>query len=187
MKSLKVSGIVFYLFGLVLALLLYYYLFFIPQSAAVKELDLLHTQRAEQIEEYNAQLAGLDELKTRVGSLREQVENGSLKNAVTAQNVSEDVAAACAAAGVTPSSVQTGGENVDPNHLSSDGKPLCSVSVNLALSCPNDRLLALLNYFETTSPGAYYVEKADWKNGGAGQQTAAVTMTLYYFGSVANK
>lgn len=183
MKNGKVSGIVLYLFGLVLVLLVYYYFFFIPQSAKMKDLDSRHTQAAAQLESYDKQLSKLDELKSRVQALQAEVDNGSLKSAVTAQNAAEDIAAGCRSAGVLPSSVQTGGENADKNRLSSDGKPLCSVSVTLALQCSNEQLLSLLNYFENTSQGAYYVEKSSWTNNGTNQQTAAVTMTLYYFGA----
>lgn len=187
MKNTKVSGLVFYLFGLVIVLLIYYYVAFIPFSAQIKELDKSHAQATEQVAEYNTQLLRLNELQSKIAGLKADADSGSLKSTVTAGNVADDVNAACTAVGVVPSSLQSSAENVDKNKLSSGGKPLCSVSVSLNLQCGNAQLLDLLNYFENTSRGAYYVEKVSWTNGGPTQQSAQIAMTLYYFGPVESK
>lgn len=186
MKGLKISGVLLYLFGLVLVLLLYFYYVFTPLTGKVAQLDAEHTQNTAQLQMFEQQIQKKDELKNKISAMQSELDNLNRGTSVSGKNVAEDIGTACSSSGVTPDSIQVGNETVIKGKSSSNGDPLCSVIVNLQTVCTDAQLLQLLNYFEGQSKGAYFVNSVSY-SWGQDKSLAGLTLTLYYFGSEAAK
>ncbi len=182
MKSRKVSGVLLYLLGLVLVLLLYFNFVFTPMNVKVAQLDAEHQKNTQQIQLYDRQMGKADELKNKIAEMQQELEQTGQSTAVNGKAVAEDIDAACRAAGIVPAGIQVNGETVVKNKTSWQGKPLCSVSVKLNAVCTNAQLTNLLHYFESQTKGAYYVNTVTRT-----QQQTDITLTLYYFGAMGTK
>lgn len=182
MKSLKISGVLMYLFGLVVLLLLYFYLVFTPMTVQVAKLDAAHQQNTAQIQMYEQQNQQKDKLESKISELQSELDTLNQNANVNGNTVAEDIGKACEFAGIKPISIQVGDETVNKSKTSSSGQPLCSVPVNLEATCSETQVQNLLDYFENQSHGAYYVNTVNYAFGQK-PSSAQFTLTLYYFGT----
>jgi len=182
MKKKKISGVLIYLFCFALGLLLYMNFSYTPLSNKVTSLNSEHSADAAQIQLYEQQSSQLSSLKAKIAELQSQLEKAKTNTAVTGENAAEDIGSACKAAGVVPKSISVGDEVVNKGKTSSTGKSLCSVPIDLEVSCNGTQLQILLNYFEKQSSGAYYVNTVSYKQE-QGTSDVTLSLTLYYFSS----
>jgi hypothetical protein len=181
MKNLKVSGVLVYLFCFVLVLLLYFNYVFTPLNGKITSLNSEHNTDTLQMQSYDRQIAKIDDLKNKIAGMRSQLEQANAKSGVTGKNAAEDINAAFTAAGIVPKSVSVGEETADKDKTSSDGKPLCSVLIDLKTDCTQAQMQTILDYFENRTSGVYYVNTVAYN----AQDTLpySLNLTLYYFGS----
>lgn len=180
MKSRKISGVLVYLFALVVVLLLYFYFVFIPLSGKTAELDAAHEQNVTQLHVYEQQIQQEEQLKSKIDEMQAELNSLNPSTAINGQTVAEDIGKACDFAGFLPSDIQVGNETVINEKISSAGQTLCSVPVNLKATCTGTQLLDLLDYFEKQSQGAYYINTVNY-TWGPGQFPAEFSLTLYYW------
>lgn len=185
MKKGKVSGYLIYLLCLVLVLLLFFYLIYMPVSSDVAKLDAKHAQNMEQITVLNDEIANQKKIKDKIAELEAKLDAAKKSASVNGSQVAEDAAKAWSAAGITPQTIQVGDETVVKDKTTSDGRPLTTVPVNITVACSKEQLQKLLNYFEKQSPGCYYVNSVQYAQGTQKSDTLTVnlSMTLYYFGA----
>ncbi len=182
MKNLKVSGIMLYLLGLVLVLLLYFYLIFLPMSARVAQLNLQHEQNTAKLQLYQKELLQADQLNESINTLQAELDKLKSTTSISGKNAADDLGKAMNDTGVVPIQLQIGNETVDKSKTSGTGEPVCSVPISLQVNCSQEQLQQLLDYFETKSQGAYYVNSVNYA-GGQVTAPADLSLTLYYFGN----
>jgi len=180
MKSIKISGVLLYLFGFVLVLLLYVNYVFLPLNNSVSVLNAAHVTDAAQIQAYDRQLNKISDLKQTIADAKVKLGKAESNTEVTGKTVAEDVAQAVKTAGVTLQSINVSPETTDKTKTASNGKPLRSVTVDLMISCNNPQLSQLLDYFENQSKGVYYINTVNMTRS-SDKLTGNLTMTLYYF------
>jgi len=186
MKKQKISGVLIYLFAFALVLVLYFYYVFTPLTIKAAKLDAEHLQNTAQIEMYEQQIEKTDELKNKISELQSELDSLNQSEVVNGKNAAEDIGAAYKTAGITPAGIQVGDEVIDKTHTATDGRTLCSVSVNLTAQCDSAQLQKLLDYFEKQSKGAYYVNTVALTQQ-QDKTEASLTLTLYYFASEGTK
>jgi len=185
MKSVKISGVLLYLFAFALVLLLYFNYLFMPLSQQVAALNLEHNADTAQMQAYDEQISKITDLKQTIADTKTKLAKAALNTEVTGKTAAEDVALALKASGAAPQSVAVSDETVDKTKTSSDGKALCSVTIDLKVACTNAQLLKLLNYYEKQSKGIYYVNTVAYTQ--VAPTVASMKITLYYFSAVSVK
>lgn len=186
MKSVKISGVLLYLFGFVLVLMLYVNYLFLPLSDKVTKLNAEHSADTAQMQSYDNQIIKIVNLKQNIADNKTELANAALNTGTTGKTVSEDIGLALQAAGITLKNIAVGDETADKTKPSADGKSLCSVTVDLHVQCTNAQLLQLLNYFEKQSEGVYYINTVSYNQETDGP-VINLMMTLYYFTPVGAK
>ncbi len=187
MKKKKISGVLIYLFCCALVLLLYMNFVYTPLSKTIAQLDQRHSGIQEQISGYKLQEAQKDNLVSHIDELKSQIAKAEeAGDAVTAKNAEEDIGAACKAAGIDPKSLNLSEETEDKSKTNAQGKPLCSITADLEVTCTGAQLQTLLNYFEQESKGAYYVKSVSFKTN-KDVSDASLSLLLYYFGAQETK
>lgn len=182
MKSFRISGIVVYLLAFVVAALLYFNYMYIPMSAQIDKLNLEHTRDMAQISQYEMQLSRIDSLRANVAELDEKLQKARENSFVQPGETGDDVDKAFQACGLQPTSVSVSDVAEDTSGVvSSEGQPLCRLTVSLSFQSDVPRLLSLLDYFENQSQGAYFVDSLSQSAGEDGALTVSLAMTLYFF------
>lgn len=183
MKSVKVSGVLLYLFGFTLVLLLYVNYVFLPLNQKASALSSEHNADMRQTQSYELQSAQIDSLQQKVDKLKTELSTKQTDTAVTGKNVAEDVGKIVSSSGITMQSITVGEAQAEKAKSTSDGKLLQTVSVELNVLCTPAQLSQLTGYFEKQSKGAYYITHVSYTQGseGSGKISAVLTMTLYYF------
>nr|WP_319487378.1 hypothetical protein [uncultured Caproiciproducens sp.] len=182
MKSVKVSGVLLYLFGFTLVLLLYVNYIFLPLNQKVSALSSEHNADTRQTQSYELQTAQIDDLQQKINKLKTELKTEQNGTALTGKNVAEDIGKIVGSSGVTMQSVSMGKEQAEKGKTASNGKLLQTVSVELNVICTPAQLPKLTGYFENQSEGVYcitHVSTAPESNGSGGI-SAILTMTLYY-------
>ena len=182
MKLLKISGVLLYLFCMVLAIMLYFNYVFTPLNSKIDLLDKEHTADTAQMHSYDQQILKMNDLQSKIAKMQSQLKQETTATTVTGKNVAEDIGAACTSAGIVPQAITVADEVIDKTKTSVTKKPLCSVIIDLQTNCTDTQLQGLLSYFENLSKGAYYVNTiTDTK--GKDKSVVNLSLTLYYFSS----
>ena len=179
MKSIKISGVLLYLFGLVLVLLLYFNYVFIPLNGKISDLNELHYQNIEQVNLYKNNLANINNLKNSISNKEQKlkIERNNLE--IKGNYIAEDVGKMSNLLGVPIKlvSVDTGNKT---DNSSNDGKQLLSADIQLNFICTNDDLSKIVNYFENQSKGIYSINNIRFLTDNNKLNTN-LNLTLYYF------
>ncbi|MGX8700256.1 GspMb/PilO family protein [Caproiciproducens sp.] len=182
MKSIKVSGVLLYLFGFSLVLLLYVNYIFLPLNQKVADLNGEHLNNLEQLQTYELQSARSSDLRQKTDGLKTQLNEEKADPAVTGKNVAEDIGKIVGSSGVALKSINVGPEQAEKGKTAASGKQLSTVSVELNVLCTQTQLPALIGSFENGSEGVYFVNRVKYEGpDDAGKVDAVLTMTLYYF------
>lgn len=186
MKSVKISGVLLYLFGFVLILLLYVNYLFLPLNAKVTAMNTVHNEDIAQMQAYDEQISKIADLKQNIADSKTKLAKAAINTDVTGKTAAEDIGQALKFSGAAPQSITVGEETADKTKTSADGKTLCSVTVELKVQCTDAQLLQLLDYYEKQSKGVYYINTVNYDKS-ASTPTVSLTMTLYYFKSEGTK
>ncbi|MBW7571552.1 hypothetical protein [Caproiciproducens faecalis] len=183
MKSIKVSGVLLYLFGFSLILLLYVNYVFLPLNQKVSTLNEEHLSNLELVQSYELQSARFSDLQQKIDGLKTQLNEEKADTTVTGKNVAEDIGKIVGSSGVTLKSINVGAEQAEKGKTAASGKQLYTASVELNVLCTQAQLPALIGYFEKESKGVYFVNHVKYTAGSdnTGKVDAVLTMTLYYF------
>ncbi|TQI68644.1 hypothetical protein [Clostridium sp. KNHs216] len=182
MKSIKVSGVLLYLFGFSLVLLLYVNYIFLPLNQKVSDLNGEHLGNLEQLQTYELQSARFSDLQQKIDGLKTQLNEEKADTAVTGKNVAEDIGKMVGSSGVTLKTIDVGPEQAEKGKTAASGQQLYTASVELNVLCTQTQLPALVGYFENESKGVYLVNRVKYAGpDSTGKVDAVLTMTLYYF------
>ena len=183
MKSVKVSGVLLYLFGLSLVLLLYINYVFLPLNQKVSALSREHLTDRGLIQSYELQPTQTDDLRQEINKLKTRLKEREADTALTGNSIAEDIGKIASSSGVTLKSISVGEEQAVKGKTAAGGKQLYTVSVELNVLCTPSQLPALAGYFENRSKGVYCIDRVKYTTdtAEAGKLNASLTMTLYYF------
>lgn len=180
MNSKKVSGILLYLLGFVLILLLYVNFVFLPISQKLTALDSEHEENVVQTMAFDRQTVQIDDLRQNVEKLKSQLEKADCGTDITGKNIAEDIGKILSSTGVEFESVTVGEETPVKGKTASDGSTLESIAVELKILCTGDQLTDLLGSIEKQSKGVYQIHTVSFAPE-AGKYSANLNLSLYYF------
>lgn len=151
-----------YIFGIIAIVLLAIIFIFtvqVPFSKAQPELEKQHQSDASQLKIYQDAYADRVNLASRVSSMKAQYEKDSKELFVNATKSPEDIMKMLNSSKVLPTTYSVSEQVVDDKgRSSSSGEPLYSTNISISFdSLDETQLLTVLDYFESQSEGAYYI------------------------------
>ena len=180
MKGQKISGILLYLLGFALLLLLYVNFVFFPVNQKRTALNSEHEEDVVQAMALDRQAVCIDELRQNVEKLKSQLENAGCGTDITGKNIAEDIGKMLDSAGAKLESVNVGGETPVKGKTASDESVLKSVAVEVKILCTGDQLTAFIGSIEKQSKGIYQIHTVS-VTPEAGKFSADLNLELYYF------
>lgn len=153
-----------YIFGIIAIVLLAIIFIFtvqVPFSKAQPELEKQHQSDASQLKIYQDAYADRVNLASRVSSMKAQYEKDSKELFVNATKSPEDIMKMLNSSKVLPTTYSVSEQVVDDKgRSSSSGEPLYSTNISISFdSLDETQLLTVLDYFESQSEGAYYIDR----------------------------
>lgn len=189
MKKLKLSYFTIYLACLLAVCLLYYVYGYQSFNQQTTTLQTQHQTNTAQIAQNDAYVKNLSSLKADTAKLTAELEEKQKIASVSGSTIADDINMGLNRASITKlGRIEQGAETAaDSKVTSSDKKKLCSVPITMNFTCTSLQLTTLLNYFESSTAGAYYVTKVactgDSKN--VNLLSVNLTVSVYYFGTPA--
>lgn len=153
-----------YIFGIIAIVLLAIIFIFtvqVPFSKAQPELEKQHQSDASQLKIYQDAYADRVNLASRVSSMKAQYEKDSKELFVNATKSPEDIMKMLNSSKVLPTTYSVSEQVLDDKgRSSSSGEPLYSTNISISFdSLDETQLLTVLDYFESQSEGAYYIDR----------------------------
>lgn len=189
----KIPKYVIGLIVIVLLLLLFVPLVLMPYLTEKPKMDAKHTEAQTTLRLYDTKLGSIDNYRGYVNDLKLRWSELETKMFVDAKDTANDLNKMFLDLGVTPSTISVSDESqaVEPGQ-SSTGDPLYSTSINLSFTTSKEKLLQVVNFFESKSAGSYYISTVSLNTvsqtatgGGAvvraGDLSVNMGISLYYF------
>lgn len=153
-----------YIFGIIAIVLLAIIFIFtvqVPFSKAQPELEKQHQSDASQLKIYQDAYADRVNLASKVSSMKAQYEKDSKELFVNATKSPEDIMKMLNSSKVLPTTYSVSEQVLDDKgRSSSSGEPLYSTNISISFdSLDETQLLTVLDYFESQSEGAYYIDR----------------------------
>ncbi len=157
----KIPGYVFGIIGIVIVAIIFLFAVQVPFTKAQPELERQHKQDAAQLKIYEDAEADKENLKARVNSMKEQYEKDSEGLFINALQSPGDIMKMLKSSKTDPTSYKISEQKVDDKaRQSSGGDLLYSTDINITYdSLDEEQIKSVLNYFESVSNGAYYVDQ----------------------------
>ncbi len=162
---MKIPGYVFGIIGIVIAAIIYFFVVQVPFSQEQPELEKQHQADASQLQVYEDAEADKENLKARVSSMKEKYEKDSEELFINATQSPDDIMDMLRHSKTRPTTYRISEQTKDEkNRQSSSGDSLYSTDISITFNALDDaQIKSVLNYFESASKGAYYVDKLDIK------------------------
>lgn len=151
---------IFALIAIILVCLIFLFVVQMPFLSEQPKLEKQHQADASQLKIYQDAYANESNLKAEVESMKEEYESKSASFFINANKSPEDIIKMLAASKTEPTTYSISEPRADKKgRKSSTGDTLYSTDISIAFDSLDDvEIETVLNYFETTSNGAYYVD-----------------------------
>lgn len=153
-----------YIFGIiaiVLVAIIFIFTVQVPFSQAQPKLEKQHQSDASQLKVYQDAYADRVNLASKVSSMKAQYEKDSRELFVNATKSPEDIMKMLNSSKVLPTTYSVSEQVIDKKgRKSSSGELLYSTNITISFdSLDETQLLTVLDYFESQSEGAYYIDR----------------------------
>lgn len=177
MKSFKISGVLIYLFALVIVLFLYFSFVFTPLKQNTDSLNAQHAANTAQLAALEENLRNIDAMRASVEDLRGKIEEESSLSPLGSDMLSKDLSK-----GLNTSGAKFRSLSVSSSSEESSAQSLVQTAgVSMAVSGTAAQLQALAEYFETGTTGVYYINSISYSSEESGLLQANLEMTFYYY------
>lgn len=200
-KEAKIPTYIWALLGIIVVAVIFLIVVQIPFISKQPQLEKEHQQDSQTIQLYKDTLADIENYRTKVENLKAEYSKLNDEVNVNASRSPKEIVAMLKKCKVGYDSFQISKPTVDKKgRKNSANDPLYSTDVKLKFTVTSKQLIDILDYFETVSDGAYYVDKinlksvldrvtetdADGKITSSGYEFSGkyevdITLQLYYF------
>lgn len=177
MKSFKISGVLIYLFVLVIALFLYFSFVFSPLKQTTDSLNMQHISNTAQLASLEESLRNIDAMRADVQELQDKIAEESSLSPLTSSMLSKDLSR-----GLDTSGAKFRNLSVSASSEENSAQSLVqTTSISMTVFGTANQLQALAEYFETGTTGVYYINSFSYATEESGQLQASLEMTFYYY------
>lgn len=161
----KIPKYVFALIAIVLVAIIYLFVVQIPFSQQQPKLEAQHQADASQLKIYEDTFADIDNFRKEVSDMKAKYEKDSASLFINANQSPKDVMDMLKKSKTQPTTYSIAKQKKDDKgRQSSGGDLLYSTDISIVFDSLDDaQIKTVLNYFESVSNGAYYVDKIDIK------------------------
>lgn len=161
----KIPTYVFALIAIVIVAVIYIFVVQIPFSKAQPGLEAEHQSAASQLKIYEDAFADIENLRKDVSDMKAKYEKDSASLFINASQSPKDIMKMLKESKTQPTTYKISEQKVDDKgRKSSGGDLLYSTDISITFDALDDaQIKSVLNYFESASNGAYYVDKIDIK------------------------
>lgn len=189
----KIPKYVIGLIVIVLLLLLFVPLVLMPYLTEKPKMDAKHIEAQTTLRLYDTKLNNIENYRGQVNDLKIRWSELETKMFVDAKDTANDLNKMFLDLGVTPASISVSDESqAVESGQSSTGDPLYSTNISLSFTTSREKLLQVVNFFESKSAGSYYISTVSLSTvtqtaAGGGKVTSAgnlsvnMSISLYYF------
>lgn len=181
-KKKKIPGILICLLLLAVVLAIYYCTVYTGLSQKTALLEAQHTQNAQQLSDYQIQIAQKAQIQKATADFQTKIKKSSQSFGIPASGLGEDLQKGFASAGVTPLNVTMSAAS--EGKKTSSGRILTQVPITITADCTPDELTALLHYFERGTDAVYVVNSVSATSkdtqGGGKDYAVSLSLTGYY-------
>lgn len=181
----KIPAFLLWLLLIVVVVVIFVSFVLMPYLQKKPKMETEHQQAVNQIQQYETTLANKASVEEEISKLSQQWETYRKQMYVDANTTIDDLQKAFANEGVFLKSLTRAAEAKSTEGITSaTGAPLYSVALNMSFTASPQKVLNLLNYFESGSNGCYYIDSLACSDAGEeaeGDMTVNMNATLYYF------
>lgn len=156
---------IFALIAIVLVCLIFLFVVQIPFLSEQPKLEKQHQADASQLQIYQNAYAGRESLTAEINSMKEKYESDSASLFVNANQSPSDIIKMLSQSKTEPTTYKISDPKADKKaRKSSGGDTLYSTDISIVFDSLDDvEIETVLNYFESVSNGAYYVDDVNIK------------------------
>lgn len=156
---------IFALIAIILVCLIFLFVVQVPFLSAQPQLEKQHQADASQLQIYQNAYANRESLTSEVQSMKEKYESDSASLFVNANKSPSDIMKMLSSSKTDPTTYSISEPRADKKgRKSSGGDTLYSTDVSIVFDSLDDvEIETVLNYFESVSNGAYYVDEVSIK------------------------